>query len=220
MRAFAAFLTLLLAAPAFAASERQSWNWAELRMPTPAPKGGWLPNAVRVWSEARIAPFDGGMRQLFVRAGPLWDLHDNLLLAVHFTANPNSGPATRLVEEYRVELEPNLRGRLGLFTYNDRNRLEYRWIDGETRFRYRNQLRVNYQPEGATFFPFVWDEVLVDLSGLGFTQNRAVVGLAWTFQPNTRFEVGYMLRTRHAAATGWESDHVLTTTLYFAPERP
>jgi hypothetical protein len=122
------------------------------------------------------------------------------------------------LQEYRLELEPNVRGRLGVFTYNDRNRLELRWLDGVINWRYRNQLRVNYQPGDALWIPFVWDEVIFDLSKGELSQNRAEAGIGWAFMPDARLDLGFMFRTRRTQPSGWTTDQVLNISLYYAPK--
>ncbi|MFP5503015.1 MAG: DUF2490 domain-containing protein [Candidatus Sericytochromatia bacterium] len=211
--AVAALVTLLPAAPAMA--DVENWNWIETRVPLSDGQAG-APSQLRVFADSRYGLRYPGLGWLFLRVGPIWNLHPNWFLATHYTTAIEQTAPGAMAQEHRIEIEPNFFGRLGDFTYNDRNRLEYRYrVTGAT-WRYRNQLRFQYQPEGATWAPFVWDEALVDLSGQGFNQNRAAIGLAHLLNANTRVDAAYILRSRLGGGV-WEQDHVLNLTLCFTP---
>lgn len=213
----AAPLLILLASVARA--EPMIWLVAESRVPFSADaSAGAAPESLRLYTETRLAPTTNHVDEVFFRVGPIWELHEYLFLAAHGTAVINdaaAGPANEL----RLELEPNLRGRLGQFTFNDRNRLEYRLIDDESRFRYRNQFRLNWAPEGAKVMPFLSEEMLIDLSGLGFNQNRLIVGVGFQVRADTRLDAGYLLRSRYAA-NAWAHDHAFWAQLVYTPKAP
>lgn len=211
---------LIPAAPAGADTE--SWNWLEVRLPLSDGSYG-LPQSLRLFTDLRYAGRAGGLYQTFFRVGPLWDLHPNLFLATHVTSAANRSGTGAFEQEHRLELEPNLRARFGALAVNDRNRLEYRWGTAGPRWRYRNQVWLNYAPAGASWIPFVWDEILFDLAGTsvtGFTQNRASVGLGRMLSDATRLNLGYVLRSRMTSASAWEHDHVALVNLAFAPSVP
>lgn len=215
------FGVAVLVAALPARADFETWIWAEARVPviktpTPAfPRLDW-----RVFTDARMNVRSGGLSQLFFRTGPLLYVSNWMFIGLHGTvyADRLGKPAGDLeagdfAQEARVELEPNLFWRLGDFTFNDRNRLEYRFREHETRYRYRNQLRVNYAPRGAVWIPFVWDELLVDLSGKGVNQNRFEVGLGRMLNAHTRLDVGFMVRSRKED-DGWKNDGVLNLYLF------
>ena len=204
------------AAPARA--DVESWNWLEVRLPVSDGQHG-LPHSLRLWTDARYGLRYSGLGQLFMRVGPIWELHPNLFLATHVTTYSDQAAPGVHDQEHRLELEPNLRGRLADLSWNDRNRLEYRWRPAGSRFRYRNQLRVSWQPDGATVFPYLWDEALIDLSGatMGLTQNRAAAGVSFLNPDGTRLDVAYVFRSRADAALAWDHDHIALLSLYFQP---
>lgn len=201
---------LVLAVPAAASADTEYWGWFETRIPIARPV------SLRVLSDVRIGGRDPGLGWSFLRVGPLWHLAPGFMLGTHYTAIAIQDRPDVFVQEHRAELEPNFFGRLGDFTWNDRNRLEYRWRPADQHFRYRNQLRVNYAPAGAKLIPFAWDEVLVELNGAG-GQNRAEVGVGYQLTEALRFDVGGMVRTRSATWAAYDHDLVLNTYLYFAP---
>lgn len=228
MRHAAAALSLAaLCLPLTARADGEAWAQFEYRLPVvqgPAPR--WPRVDVRIYSEARFAGRADGINETFLRVGPLVYLTPWLFVATHATASTLRASSGQHVFELRAELEPNLFGRLGPFTFNDRNRVEMRWREAGVRWRYRNQLRVAYQPPGARVFPFVWDELLFDLSPLpqgpsvtGLQQNRASAGLSVQLHPNVRFDVAYLLRSRREAASAteperWEHDHGAVVALF------
>jgi hypothetical protein len=198
-----------------ARADGEVWIWTEnrlpiVRSPRPAfPRLDW-----RVFTDFRMNTRSHGLQQAFLRTGPLLYATDFLFVALHGTVYSDRLASGKHETEARVELEPNLFGRLGDLTFNDRNRLESRWRTDDHRFRYRNQLRINHAPSGARWIPFIWDEVLVDLAGLGLNQNRLEFGLGRMLNASTRLDVGYMIRSREAAGT-WTHDHVLNLYLFF-----
>lgn len=197
-----------------ARADGEAWIWAELRLPVTESTELFPRTTLRVLAESRINGRSNGLDMSILRAGPLFDVTSWMFIGVHGTILADRATDDRFVQEIRAELEPNLYGRWGDFTFNDRNRLELRYRDVETRYRYRNQLRVNYAPEGQWWMPFVWDEILVDLSGLGLNQNRVMAGVGLFTSASTRIELGYILRSREEA-TRWEHDHIGAVNLFF-----
>lgn len=198
-----------------AQADGEAWIWIENRVPivranTPRfPRVDW-----RTLSDLRVNTRSKGLAQAFLRTGPLFFPTDFLFVATHGTIYTERLATGAHEQEARLELEPNVFGRIGDFTFNERSRGEYRYRESGVRWRYRNQLRVNYAPIGARWIPFFWDEVFVDLSGAGFNQNRFQVGLARMLDATTRLDVGYMIRSREEP-TGWGHDHVININLYF-----
>lgn len=217
------FVSALVSAlvPGEARADGEIWIWTENRIPivrtdTPGfPRLDW-----RVITDFRFNQRSDGLHQAFFRTGPAFYATDWMFMAVNGVIYGDRQADGRFVQEGRLELEPNLFGRFGDFTFNDRNRFESRWREGNNRWRYRNQLRVNYAPKGAKWIPFVWDEILVDLSGNGFNQNRFTIGIARMLSESIRLDVGYMLRSRKEQDS-WTNDHILSLYFYFdVPPKP
>jgi len=217
--ALAAGLAML--APASPArADGEAWFWVENRLPIVIADKPTFPRLDwRLFVDFRLNQRSGGLAQAFFRTGPLLYVTDFLFVAVHGTIYSDRLPSGVHDQEARLEIEPNFFGRVGDFTFNDRNRLESRWRESGHRFRYRNQLRVNYAPRDAKWIPFVWDEILVDAAGLGLNQNRLDMGLGRMVNETTRIDVGYMIRSREEAS-GWVHDHVFNVYVFFdVPKR-
>lgn len=215
--ASALFAPLLAAQPA--AADTEYWGWFETRIPlVQALPGTGQPVALRLLSDYRWGGRYPGLGWSFLRVGPLWTLKPGLMVGTHFTSIAVQNAPGVFIQEYRGEIEPNFFGRLGDFTWNDRNRLEYRWRAADQHFRYRNQLRVNWAPPGQRWQPFIWDEPMIELNAQGLAQNRIELGVGYQFTEALRFDVGGMVRSRTTAfGAPWDHDLVLNTYLYFAP---
>lgn len=209
----------LCAAPARA--DVELWTPVEARGSLGAAPGGWAPTKLRAIVEAR-QKLDGAQgSQVFLRTGPIWELGNGHFLALHGAAAFARGaPDQPWGLERRLEVEPNFLWRLPALALSlaDRNRLELRSLaSGELRWRYRNQLRLNYTGFGG-FAPFAWDEVLYDLSGAGFNQNRLAAGIALVPAPGRRVDLGVLLRHRRADASApWDADVALWVQLFADP---
>lgn len=198
-----------------ARADFETWIWTELRLPiVHAPRPTFPRLDWRVFTDARFARRADGLAQAFFRTGPLLFVSDWMFIALHATVYADRLKTGMFDQEVRAEVEPNLFGRLGDFTINDRNRFEYRWRASEVRTRYRNQLRVNYAPKGAQWIPFVWDEVLIDLSGLGVHQNRAEVGLGRMLNEHIRLDLGFMARSRKEMDGTWNHDGIVNLYIF------
>ena len=213
-------LAVLLAAvvfvvPATAHADSEAWFWFEYRQrlgpltPKGVPKLGW-----RVITDARLNTRSDGLHLGFFRTGPILELTSNLVFAANGVALAERTADGRFQAEYRAELEPTFQGRLGWLGFTDRNRLEVRLRNAEVRLRYRNMLRVNLVVPGVWVQPFVWDEILIDLAGLGLNQNRFTTGVAVMLMGNVRVDVGAMFRSRLVPQSGWVHDGIFNTMLF------
>ncbi|MBX3226568.1 MAG: DUF2490 domain-containing protein [Labilithrix sp.] len=209
----------LLAVPRPARADGELWVWVENRVPVLRAERPTFPRIDwRFVGDFRVNKRSEGLNQAFLRTGPLFFVTDWLFVATQGTVYADRVKDGVHQTEARTELEPNLFGRIGDFTFNDRSRFESRWrTDSEHRWRYRNQLRINYAPVGAKWIPYAWNEVLWDLSGLGVNQNRLQFGLARMLNTTTRLDVGYMIRSREDAMGNWAHDHILNLYLFLDP---
>lgn len=222
MKQFKVYAAALLALAAFVqssavmASDVEQWTWVEYRQPINIGDNTVFPRVAqaRFFTDFRLADRLHGLHFSFFRVGPIVDVTPWLKVPVHFVLASERASSDRFLTEYRAELEPTLHGRLGDFTLSDRNRFERRWRENSADlYRYRNLIRVNYQPVGAKFIPFVFNEFLIDLSGSGYNQNRLSGGAGYMLSDNVRFDLGLMARQRKVG-TDWVNDNVLLTYLF------
>ena len=209
------------------------WFWFEYRQPiigwadTPPPR-----LQLRVVMDSRFFVGTRGLDEQFLRIGLITDVNKWFWFAANSTFYVDRNLDTLAYQfETRLEIEPHFAGRIGPMTFDDRNRLEYRHrqpietpsrtLAGFDRFRYRNLLRINYEPAGAKWIPFVFNEWLFNLN-VGFDQNRLAGGIARRLSSNVRLDGAYMWRAiRPNTTSPWSHDHLLLCYLYVGlPPKP
>lgn len=146
----------------------------------------------------------------------MWELSPNVLLNLNGVQALAADNAGVLRPESRIEVEPNVRGRIGAFAANFRQRAELRWISQNPSYRYRVQLRVTYHPSGAILGPFVSSEAFLTTRAR-LLETRNTLGLSIFATNNVRLDLGYILRPQQRIE-GWSLSHVGIVTITFAPQ--
>jgi hypothetical protein len=77
-----------------------------------------------------------------------------------------------------VQLTGQYRPGAGFFLA-DRNRVEFRWVNGKYSTRYRNQLTVerSFHGPGVRFTPYAWGELFYDSETHSWNENRYAFGV-------------------------------------------
>ena len=122
--------------------------------------------------------------------------------------------------KFKLENEPYLTATLSLakegFSFESRNRLEYRHFDYKAdSWRYRNKftLKPPWKFTKIQLQPLVSDEILFGFGGTNqFNQNRFSAGLGMSLTKNIKAEIYYMLVTAKSAGT-WVNSNVLGAKL-------
>jgi len=202
-------------------SHFEFWQFIRSDIPIANPEGtlSWfIPDKLQTFTLARVGtryqgPGPGIMRY---SAGPIWNLGPHFstgLLGEFIYLSPDGKTDKR---EYRIVPEISVKGKLGdQLGWHNRNWLEYRIFPTSNSFRYRNMARLNWKLN-QQWTPFLSNEIFYDFNK-GFNQNRARIGIGYTFQPGTRLDIGYMALHRKDGQ-GWYLDHGLTLFLYFMPQ--
>ncbi len=198
-----------------ARADAEAWLWVENRVPlarTDRPELGRVD--LRVFGDFRANRRSEGLGIVFGRMGPLFFLSDWMFVATTGSVAAIRGPNGQWSHQARAELEPNFFGRIGDFTFNDRNRGEYRVReDAENFFFYRNMLRISYAPVHARWIPYVFDEVLFNVTTREVSENRASVGLGRMVGGSTRIDLGYIFRSRKDPT--FVHDHIVNLFFFF-----
>ncbi|MDD5432738.1 MAG: DUF2490 domain-containing protein [Candidatus Omnitrophica bacterium] len=120
-------------------------------------------------------------------------------------------------EENEPHINATIKWALAGFTFDDRNRLEYRHYDWqEDSWRYRNKFNVKLPWKFTKFEiqPYFADEIFLNLNGIDLNKNRFYSGLGFTLTKNLKGEIYYMLQSSKASGTGiWADANVLGTKL-------
>lgn len=209
------FATMFLVLPRPALAQ-EVWTLYEVRVPLTEERS-LVPNYFRILNDFRYGPGYPWIGQALLRIGPMWDVHPNLALAANFTSNVEQAEPGLFEQEFRGEVEPHLRWKLGDLSFNNRHRLELRQYPTDARWRYRTQLRLTWQRPEAVWAPYVSDEVFADLRTGAWYRNRLTAGLSYLYSPNARTDIGYLLQSELAGST-WETKHVLLVSLSFNPK--
>ena len=156
----------------------------------------------RIWIEGQ-SRFDGDFNHWFqgmVRTAVGYSLSDRATIWAGYTWLPtqNIGKAYVSQQDVWPAFRYVLPTDLGTFTF--RTMWETNFIRGEqVRERPRQMIKFSHPFEFEKQLSFItWDEVFVRVNSTqyggksGFDQNRAFVGLGWSFNPTVRTELGYM----------------------------
>ena len=110
---------------------------------------------------------------------------------------------------------------IGGLKIQSRTRLEQRFLENseDTGHKLRQLVRLTYpSPISERLLMVTYNEYFINLNDTdygarrGFDQNRAFVGVNWTFDARHRLEVGYLNQYVNGTKTDAEN-HVLSTTL-------
>lgn len=200
-------------------AEVESWNAVDVRIPLRSQhQTGLIPSRLNIFTIAQLAPrFDAGLGVLRYSMGPQWDINAQFSLALLGDVVYLGGINGKNNQEYRLNLEPVLRGKLlPELSWLDRSRIEYRWFPEHSSWRARNLIRLNWTGLSAGWIPYTAHEVFIEYPE-GFTQSRHVLGIRHVIDQATQLDIGYMWRWRKLSNDSWDNDHVLMLFLFFAP---
>lgn len=143
-----------------AAADVQAWSGLEARVPVSNGRYG-APTHARWVTETRFGGARDGLSLVLVRLSPMWELSPNVLLNLNGVQAMAADNAGVMRPESRVEIEPNIRGRVGPWAANFRQRAELRWISADIGYRYRAQVRMTYHPKDGVLATFTSTEIFV-----------------------------------------------------------
>lgn len=109
----------------------------------------------------------------------------------YIESTESSKPGT----ENRVTLGFTPRGRFpGGILVSDRNRFEFRWIDGVYSNRYRNELAVERGTavQHFRFTPYATAEFFYDLADGSWNQEQYAIGIAWPYKRVLKLDTYYL----------------------------
>lgn len=180
---------------------------------------------VRFWVEGQ-ARFNNDFNQFYqglVRTAIGYSLSDRATIWAGYTWLPTHQVGKSAISQQDVW--PAFRYALptdfGTITF--RTMFESNFIKGnDVRFRPRQMVRFVHPMEFEPRLSLIaWDEAFVRLNSTqyggkaGFDQNRAFIGGGWTFNPNLRFELGYMNQyLDNAAHTTSTMQHLIMGSLF------
>ena len=106
--------------------------------------------------------------------------NDHIILRAGYRFGTSVGDADEPYKEHRLLTEQTLRKLLpGELLLSDRNREDFRFVNGDFSFRYRNRVSVEREVhlfEGRTITPYVSAEIFYDTRTSAWNRNRLAVG--------------------------------------------
>jgi hypothetical protein len=120
--------------------------------------------------------------------------------------------ASRWGEEHRLEQMLTLKGSWHGFTGSLGTRFEYRSIDGDERWRWREKAKISRQVKlgNITFTPYISEEFFYDFEVDAYNQNRAVIGVTKRVSSSVTLDLYYMY-TASLKSAGWSGVNVIGT---------
>jgi len=83
----------------------------------------------------------------------------------------------------------------------DRNRLEFRWVDGDYSTRYRNRLSVerDFRVHQFRFTPYASAEIFYDFASGTVDEEQYAAGIQWPYRRILMVETYYLYQHSHSA---------------------
>jgi len=118
----------------------------------------------------------------------------------------------RLVAEALAGTRP-----ISRFLVRDRNRVEFRWVNGVYSTRYRNDLSLEYDVTVGTFrfTPYTSAEVFYDSAKASWSQEQYTWGLDWPYKRLLMLETYYLRQNCPTCSPTHLNVAGLTLNLYF-----
>jgi Protein of unknown function (DUF2490) len=106
--------------------------------------------------------------------------NDRIILRTGYRFGTSVGDADEPYREHRLLTEQTLRKLLpGDLLLSDRNREDFRFVNGDFSFRYRNRVSIEREVhvfKGRTITPYVSAEIFYDTRSSAWNRNRLAVG--------------------------------------------
>lgn len=116
--------------------------------------------------------------------------------------------------EYRPHINGTVKAKRNDLVFKDRNRLEYRIIEGDgNSWRYRNKLSVDlpFKWTKLNIQPYIADEIFYNFDENRLSRNRVCAGFKMHFLKNLKGEIYYMYQSTKSSE--WNGYNILGTRL-------
>jgi hypothetical protein len=119
-------------------------------------------------------------------------------------------------DEHRMEIISIIKWKWSGFHLMVRNRIEYRSIEGDNRWRLREKLKIKkpYEIIGLRFVPFISEEIFYDFKDDEFNQNRFKAGITKEITKHLEIDLYSMYKSNRSNGD-WFGVNVLGTEFIF-----
>ena len=148
--------------------------------------------------------------------GMVYKPNTHMQYAVGYKYELKNG-ASRWSEEHRLEQILTLKGAWLGFKGSVGTRVEYRSIDGDEKWRWREKVTIS-RPivlGHLKLAPYLSEELFFDFKTDEYNQNRAVLGVAKKLSSSVEVDLYYMYRA-DLKSSGWSGVNVLGTSMTIA----
>lgn len=145
--------------------------------------------------------------------GIVYKLNKTIQYAIGYKYEQERG-ASSWSEEHRLEQKLTLKGSWSGFKGSVGTRFEYRSIDGNEKWRWREKVKISRSVTLGKFVfsPYVSEEIFYDFLIDKYNQNRAAVGFTKKLSSNAESNLYYMYKTSMKSA-GWSGVNILGTDM-------
>ena len=136
---------------------------------------------------------------LFFQGGGNYTLNKNISAGLNYgfllwdrNFEDNDNPNTI---EHRINEQIYLKNKSGKFSLTNRLSLDHRFIDNKTSYETQHRIRYRFHvkhPINKTLFISVFDEIMYNLDGFKFQQNRLYGAMGFKLSNNVNLELGYL----------------------------
>jgi hypothetical protein len=147
------------------------------------------------------------------------DAFENLGFGAAYTYLEAEAGSSELKYQHRLELEALPRWKFGRININNRDRFEFRWIEGKGsdngRFRQLWEFEFPFKAKSKPLAFYCSNEFFLDCKARTINENQVVpAGIVIPLSRRSSLKVFYMLQSRKKDT--WSSSHILGTHLSFA----
>lgn len=120
--------------------------------------------------------------------------------------------ASRWREEHRLEQILTLKGSWLGFKGSVGTRFEYRSLDGDEKWRWREKVKISHPMVlgGVEVVPYLSEEFFYDFKTDEYNQNRGVVGVTKKLSSSVALDLYYMYKTS-LKSSGWSGVNIFGT---------
>jgi len=189
---FAGFVLILLISPYDCAhgGDTQYWSQYKLSHKLTDKLSLFINPSFRVVDDVSDLRFWKTRQGLAVKLNDHWKFNVNYFYAKAQIANS-------WIDENRVEFQPMFSWKMGEVKFLNRVSVEFRMINGDERWRFRNKIKMSKSVEvfKQKLTVFVDEEGFYDQEQNKFNQNRASVGFGKKISNNTSIDIFYLYKS-------------------------
>ena len=136
---------------------------------------------------------------LFFQGGGNYSLNKNISAGLNYgflvwdrSFGDNDNPNTI---EHRINEQIYLKNKSGKFSLVNRLSFDHRFIDNKSSYETQHRIRYRFHvkhPINETLFISVFDEIMYNLDGFKFQQNRLYGAMGFKLSDNINLELGYL----------------------------